>query len=410
MKFNQMNRRTFIGTTLVGAAASVLPLPAIANTGPVKIGMISPLTGSGGSYGPNIVKAAQVVATQINDAGGILGGRMIEIIAEDSETNSTASVRAARKLLDVNQVSAIVGMWGSGPTLAVKPLAIEKGVSLSCLGAADAITEGDTQGLIWRFQATGREWGVPAAKAMLAAGHKKIGILAVQTAFTQSMIAPFIETIEAGGGQVVVQAEVKPDQPTFRAEVDKVMGQDVTAVFLPAYIAQFTSIAKEWYRGGYKTELYTLTIAASAGVNGGGKFISAVGNEVGEGIHHLQPTNDSSSAVYKEFESLMGAKAGTFLPFSALCADSLAVQVGAMERAGTADATVYTKEILTITNGPGTATSGAVNLLNAIRAGQDVNYTGYGMDVSFYSNGNLKDRPFGHFVIQNGIDIELGLV
>ena len=151
MKFNQMNRRTFIGTTLVGAAASVLPLPAIANTGPVKIGMISPLTGSGGSYGPNIVKAAQVVATQINDAGGILGGRMIEIIAEDSETNSTASVRAARKLLDVNQVSAIVGMWGSGPTLAVKPLAIEKGVSLSCLGAADAITEGDTQGLIWRF-------------------------------------------------------------------------------------------------------------------------------------------------------------------------------------------------------------------------------------------------------------------
>ena len=81
-----------------------------------------------------------------------------------------------------------------------------------------------------------------------------------------------------------------------------------------------------------------------------------------------------------------------------------------MERAGTADATVYTKEILTITNGPGTATSGAVNLLNAIRAGQDVNYTGYGMDVSFYSNGNLKDRPFGHFVIQNGIDIELGLV
>ena len=405
-----LNRRRFLGSAAAGVAASALPLPALANSGPVKFGMISPLTGGGASYGPNIVKAAQVVAAQINAAGGILGGREIEIIAEDSETNPTSAVRAARKLLDVDQVSSIIGMWGSGPTLAVKPLAIEKGVSLSCLGAADAITGGDHGGLVWRFQATGREWGVPPAKAMLAAGHKKVGILAVQTAFTQSMIAPFVETIEAGGGEVVVQSEVKPDQPSFRAEVDQVMGADVTAVFLPAYVTQFTSIAKEWYRGGYEAELYTLTIAASAGTNGGGKFISAVGNDVGEGIHHLQATNDSSSPAYKEFEALMGVEPGTFLPFSALCADSLAVHAAAMEKAGTADATVYTKEILGITNGSGERTGGAVKLLEAIRAGTDVNYTGYGMDVAFHADGNLKDRPFAHFVIRGGKDQELGTV
>ncbi len=405
-----MNRRRFLGTAAAGVAASTLPLPALAQNAPVKFGMISPLTGGGASYGPNIVKAAQAIAGQINAAGGILDGRQIEIIAEDSETNPTAAVRAARKLLDVDQVSSIVGMWGSGPTLAVKPLAIEKGVSVSCLGAADAITEGDHDGLIWRFQATGREWGVPPAKAMLAAGHKKVGILAVQTAFTQSMIGPFVETIEAGGGEVVVQAEVKPDQPSFRAEVDKVISEDVTAVFLPAYVTQFTSIAKEWFRGGYEAELFTLTIAASAGVNGGGKFIEAVGNEVGEGINHLQATNDSASAAYQEFEGLMGVEPGTFLPFSALCADSMAVHAAAMEKAGTADATVYTKEILNITNGDGDKVGGAVNLLEAIRAGKPINYTGYGMDVAFHPDGNLKDRPFAHFVIKDGKDVELGTI
>ncbi len=405
-----LNRRTFLGAAAAGIAVSSFPMPALAQKAPVKFGMISPLTGGGASYGPNIVKAAQAIAGQINGAGGILDGRQIKIIAEDSETNPTAAVRAARKLLDVDQVNAIVGMWGSGPTLAVKPLALEKGVSISCLGAADAITEGDTAGLIWRFQATGREWGVPPAKAMLAAGHKKVGILAVQTAFTQSMIGPFIETIEAGGGEVVVQAEVKPDQPNFRAEVDKVMGEDVTAVFLPAYVTQFTSIAKEWYRGGYDTELYTLTIAASAGVNGGGKFITAVGDAVGEGIHHLQATNDTTSATYQEFEGLMGVAPGTFLPFSALCADSMTVHAAAMEKAGTADATVYTKEILGITNGGGEKVGGALNLLEAVRAGKDVDYTGYGMDVAFHPNGNLKDRPFAHFVIKDGKDEELGTI
>ena len=76
-------RRTVVGA-LTATVAS--PLVARAQGNPVRIGVLAPLTGGGGPYGPNIVKASKLAAEQINKSGGILGGRMIELFVEDDET------------------------------------------------------------------------------------------------------------------------------------------------------------------------------------------------------------------------------------------------------------------------------------------------------------------------------------
>src|SRR5579872_7349656 len=80
---------------------------------PIRIGVLAPLTGGGGPYGADIVKASKLAADQINAAGGVLGGRKIELFVEDDETNATAAVKAARKLLDIDKVVAITAIWGS---------------------------------------------------------------------------------------------------------------------------------------------------------------------------------------------------------------------------------------------------------------------------------------------------------
>ena len=61
--------------------------------------MLAPLTGGGGPYGADIVKASKLAADQINAAGGVLGGRKIELFVEGDETSATAAVKAARKPL-----------------------------------------------------------------------------------------------------------------------------------------------------------------------------------------------------------------------------------------------------------------------------------------------------------------------
>ena len=402
------SRRAVVGGLTFTAAVPYISRANAAD--PIRIGVLAPLTGGGGPYGANIVKASKLAAEEINKAGGILDGRMIEIFAEDDETNATAGVKAARKLLDIDRVNSITGMWGSAPTLAVRPIALEKGVMLGVLGSADETTQGETKGLVWRFQAKGSTWGEPAARAMIKAGFKNIGVLALQNPFVTSMIGPFVKTIEAGGGKVAVNVEFKPDQPSYRAEIDKVFSQNLDAVWVPGYVNQFTAIAKEIYRGGYKSKVYTLTIAASAGKDGSGTFVKNVGKDVAEGIEHVQPISPPDRAEYAAFVKAMGAPEGTIFPFAALQYDTINVMALAMEKAKSSDAAVFCKQIRPICNGPGKKVATAVEALPLVRKGEAIDFTGAGMDCQFDATGELLGRPFLHQVIRDGKDVILGMV
>src|SRR5262249_55718454 len=96
-------------TGLVLGAPSIL---SAQSKQPINIGTLCPLTGAGGSYGPDMQRSVVAVVERINKAGGI-HGRPIQLFHEDDQTNAEAGVRAARKLIDVNKVVAIVATWAS---------------------------------------------------------------------------------------------------------------------------------------------------------------------------------------------------------------------------------------------------------------------------------------------------------
>ena len=90
-----------------GVAALASPAVVRAQADPIKLATLTPLTGAGGPYGPVMAKAAASVVEEVNKAGGVLG-RRVELSVEDDQTNPEPGVRAARKLIDVDKVSAIV--------------------------------------------------------------------------------------------------------------------------------------------------------------------------------------------------------------------------------------------------------------------------------------------------------------
>lgn len=404
------SRRAVLGGLAAAPFAPYLALALAQTAEPIRIGVLAPLTGGGGPYGPDIVKAAKIAADQINGAGGVLGGRRFELFVEDDETSATSAVRAARKLLDIDKVLAVTGVWGSASILAVRPVVIEKNVVLTCLGSADEVTQGDTKGLVWRFQAKGSTWGEPAARAIVKAGFKQVGLLALQNPFVSSMIPSFIKTVEAGGAKLVSNVEFKPDQPTYRAEIEKVFAAEPDAVFVPAYVNQFTSIAKDIYRGGYKGRIYSLTIAASAGLDGSGTFVKNVGKEVAEGIEHVQPISPLDRPEYDAFVKLMGAPAGTVFPFAALQYDAINVLSLAIEKARSADPLQFSKMIISVTNGPGAKVATGHEALPLVRRREAIDFTGAGQDLKFDETGELLGRPFLHQVIRDGKDVILGTV
>src|SRR3989338_3378683 len=70
-------------------------------TGPIKIGVVVPLTGDGASFGIPIRRAGDLAIEEINTAGGI-GGRKLEVVFEDGKCDGKEATSAAQKLLNVD--------------------------------------------------------------------------------------------------------------------------------------------------------------------------------------------------------------------------------------------------------------------------------------------------------------------
>ncbi len=393
------NRRRVIAGLGASALLGIADRRALAeDAAEIPIGMVLPFSGATGPYGPDMKKAADIVVKVINDGGGILGGRKLHLFIEDSETNPTVGVTATRKLLDVNKVELVGGFWGSPIALAAKPLILGANKVQMVSAAANGITDGDTKGLVYRFQAKSSQWGPAGARVMTSLKLKKVTILAQQNPFVVSMIEPFKAEMAKLGGQVVDVIQYNPDQASYRAEVEKAFGPEPDGVFCLSLLTDFVAITKEVYRGGFKSKILGLGTGADAD----GAYLKSVSPEVAEGIHHLQPAPPMDSAAYKKFVKLMGAPEGTVFLFAGNTHDQVCVAALAMEHAKSSEGAVWAKSIREVCNPPGEEVDDILAALQMVRAGKKINFVGAGATVDFDERGDQINRSFVHQVIENG--------
>src|SRR5215470_18355986 len=201
-KRSLLTRRTALITGAASIAAPfVVTTPGFGQTGPIKIAGLVSLTGSGSPFGPNSKLAHQAVVDQVNAAGGLLG-RQLEYTAEDDQTNAEAGVRAARKLIDVDKVQAIMSVWASAVGTAVLPLCWENKVMLLAISAADSIAELPHQGYFVRTQPHTVLQAKQFAKFILAQGAKSAYLIMPQTPFTESVLTTIRQEVEPKGVKV----------------------------------------------------------------------------------------------------------------------------------------------------------------------------------------------------------------
>lgn len=85
---------------------------------PVRIGILSPLTGGAAGTGQAQRAGFQLALQEINAAGGVLG-QPLEIIIEDTQADASTGLAAFEKLMTEDGVDFIAGGFSSGVTLAL---------------------------------------------------------------------------------------------------------------------------------------------------------------------------------------------------------------------------------------------------------------------------------------------------
>ncbi len=122
-KFSLLAALVLLLTTLV--------VPAMAESAEsVMIGVIAPLSGSLATYGESTTNGIKLAIEEINAAGGVLGGRMLEAISYmDDKGDSTEGANAFNKLV-ADGAKAVIGSVTSGVTAGLATLADSEGMLL----------------------------------------------------------------------------------------------------------------------------------------------------------------------------------------------------------------------------------------------------------------------------------------
>ena len=390
----QINRRHL----LAGAAASaIVPMPAIvrAQAGPIRIGTLTPLTGSGGQYGPVMANVVKTIADEVNAAGGLLG-RQIQIVSEDDQTNAEAGLRAARKLTDVDKVVAVLGTWASAVTTAVAPLCWESKTFLFTVSGADSITQLPHNGWLARTQPNttlqGRKFGEFAME--ISNNGKRAFFVMPQTPFTQSTFSNFKAVYDKAGG--VAELLIYDDKkPSLRTEVDQIMRFNPDMLFVGGYLTDTTVLVRDLYRAGFKKPIL------GPGYSINQKLVDAVGQvEAVEGAYSMLPSPQEGSAGWKRVADI--TKQASPDPFSCQIHDHVCMAILAMAQAKEASGQAIRDNLRKISQGGGDKVDNVLDGLKAIAAGNKIDFDGASGPCDFTELGDITEVKFRYEQVKAG--------
>lgn len=192
---------TLAASTILAAGFASI---AMAEGDAIRIGVVTPISGTYAGIGQQVTWGLDMAAAEINANGGIMG-RQIELVYEDSEANPAVAVQKAEKLYTSENVDFLTGTVNSGATLAVGQVAERAGKLLATtVSFSDAITGNKCSPNVFRVNArAGQQSAALAAWVKQKKPGAKVFYLGPDYEMGRSTVAAFKENAELVGAESV---------------------------------------------------------------------------------------------------------------------------------------------------------------------------------------------------------------
>ncbi len=231
---------------LVLAFFSILSGKVIAKE-PYKIGAIFAVTGAASFLGEPEKNTAVMLMDQINKAGGI-NGHPLEIIIEDSKSVESDAVLAAKKLLEKDNVLAIVGPSTTGESMALIPIMNEAKTPLISCAAGYGITN-PVEERYWIFKTPQHDLSAVQAiyNHMKKTGIKKVGIITISTGFGDAGRKALLDEAPKFGITIVADERYGPKDSDMTTQLTKIKASGAEAVINWSVGPGQVIVTKNWH-------------------------------------------------------------------------------------------------------------------------------------------------------------------
>ncbi|WP_068311878.1 ABC transporter substrate-binding protein [Polycladidibacter hongkongensis] len=385
-------------THLVVAASLFGSTALVANSAAadVKVGLLGGISGPIAAMAPPMIDAAKLAFAQVNEQGGVLGGQKIVTVVGDSACNPQNGVDAASKLVNVEQVTALVGPHCSGPVIAVaNSVAAPAGVALiTPSGTSPEITGLDDKGTVYRTVPSDDYQGRALARTLVAQGTKNVAVAYLNNDYGSGLAGAFKAEFETQGGKISGYAAHEEGKASYRTNLAELSrgGADTLVIFDYGDGSGLT-ILRQALENGFFTNF----------VGGDGMKSDAPIKELGaENLTTFvasSPMGEASSSLDSFNKAFTAAGGSADAIFVANSYDAAFVLALAIEKAG-GDKAKVPAAISAVSDGKGEAVAAGEwkKAVELIKAGKEIDYKGAAGDLNFDANGDVPGA-YGLFSI-----------
>ena len=383
-----------IGLAALTAAIFGIGTTAHAVDCPVKLGAILPVSGPMGQVGERIAETGLFAAEQFNEAGGVKGCS-VEYVLRDTQGQSAVGVDAAKSLVDLDGVQALIGAVSSGVSLPVLTSVVvpSKVVQVSCCSSSESFTalaeEGKTEGYWFRTYATNRSQSAMGAKLITDSGFERTAVIYVNTDFGVGLANRFEQDIAKLGGSITSMVAYNESQQSYRAEVTKALEGNPDSLFLVAFPVDGSTITREWLALGGTDNLIVNNSLRSD------DYFAAVGSQHLQnlqGYDSAQPRLPSVDSFNEMFEARFDSPPNG--PGLHSVYDAVTVVLLAMEASEEITGDNIRDNIRLVTSPDGVEVypgpEGIARAKELLAEGQTIRYVGATGALSFDKNGDVQ--------------------
>jgi branched-chain amino acid transport system substrate-binding protein len=217
----------------------------------VKIGLINPMTGDAAAWGQYSVEAAELVIKEVNDAGGILGGKKVELVVADSKGSPEDTTKEMNKLISQDKVAAIVGSSFSTAALAGRDVTKKEQILYMVTGAKHPDVTDQGHDLLFRVNTTQSQDGKGFLKIIKEDMKiKTIAIISDQTDYGYFYKDMLEKELPGMGIEIVASDEVPFSTSDFSTQMTNYKSKKPDAVAInlgsPPTAAAFLKQMKEF--------------------------------------------------------------------------------------------------------------------------------------------------------------------
>ena len=404
MSISKYRRILIAGAAML--AVSSLPVQVAHSDGhEVKIGFLGGFTGPIESFAPGIFQGAVAVADEINANGGLMDGHQMVLISGDSACDASGAANAADRLVNSENVAALVGPMCSGATIsAANNAAIPAGVVIvSPSATSPAISTMEDNDLVFRSVPSDAYQGVSMAKLLLSKGIDNIAITYINNDYGKGFADSVSSAFESMGGTVAANEAHEEGKADYRAEIGSLAssGSEFLVVLAYANGSGQTIIRQALESGDF---------SRFAGGDGMPEqsLIDAIGAEALEGMIITRAgspegqAKDNFQMIWKEG----GYEDSSYAPNAY---DATFMVALAIEQKGNADREGMSDALRAISSPPGEMIYPGewAKAKKILSEGGSINYEGAGGNQDFHDNGDVSGLIV-EVNVQGGQLVEIG--